>query len=92
MPTRVTRWPAWRIALYAGPAGLLSLPLIGMRLSKEVDWTAGDFLAAATLLYGAAFCCDKMARTHGSRRLRIAGMLAVLVATATLWALLALGD
>ena len=43
----------WRIARWTVIAGLLVMPWIAMQFTREVNWTAADFVAMATLLIGA---------------------------------------
>jgi hypothetical protein len=47
---RKRRLVGWRIAAWTGAGLILLLPLIAMQFSKEVQWTAFDFLAAGVML------------------------------------------
>lgn len=44
----VWRWLRW--AIWGGAAGLLLLPAIAMRYTREVDWTAVDFMVMGLML------------------------------------------
>ena len=59
------QWRAWRIAAWTAAAALLSLPLVAMQFTDDVDWTGLDFLVMGVLLFA---CC---AAFHlGTRRAR----------------------
>ena len=41
-----------RIAVWAGAAIILLLPLVAMQFSNEMNWGLGDFAIAGVLLFG----------------------------------------
>ena len=50
------------IAIYAVAAVLLLIPLIGMQFTKDVNWTASDFIIGGILLFGTAGIIDLILR------------------------------
>lgn len=74
----------WRIAMGATIAALLLAPLVAMRFTTEVRWTAFDFVAAAVLLGGAAIGCELAVRKLDGRR-RVVACSAVLTMLLLLW-------
>jgi hypothetical protein len=72
-------------------AGLLLIPLFAMRFTDQVKWGSGDFVIAATLLFGAGVVYVLAAdRVHGyGWKLVVGG--AVLVGLGLVWAELAVG-
>jgi hypothetical protein len=74
-----------------GTALILSIPLIAMQFSDEVDWSAGDFIIKGMLLFGTGMIYEflvKKLRTT-TQQLIAAGLL--LAALLLLWAELAVG-
>ncbi|MBB4856927.1 putative exporter [Novosphingobium chloroacetimidivorans] len=73
------RWVMWSaIAL------LLILPALAMRFTREVNWTASDFAAAAILLGGAGLIYELAAsrivhRTHRIGVAMVVGFIVLLV-------------
>ncbi|MGZ8290475.1 MAG: hypothetical protein ACXW2U_06800 [Telluria sp.] len=79
------------IPFVAATALLLLLPLVAMQFTSEVNWTAGDFAAAAALLLGTAFVYVLASRKVTGARTRLlvgAGCMFVLL---VVWAELAVG-
>ncbi len=79
------------IAIYSVATLLLSIPLIAMQFTTEVDWSAFDFLIAGILLFSTAFAIDFILRTvklSGKKFLYIAIIIIVLL---LVWAELAVG-
>lgn len=80
-----------RASIILGLVGLiLSIPLIFMQFSKEVDWNLADFLVAGLLLAITGFAVDFVLRTtKGSRRtvLILIGIIVFLL----IWAELGVG-
>jgi hypothetical protein len=72
------RYPALWLAIGA----ILLAPLIAMRFTTEVNWTAFDFAAAALLLGGAALAFEVGTRlvTTPWRRRALAAVLVAVVA------------
>jgi len=77
--------------IYALPAALLCIPLLGNIFSKEFNWSASDFGIAAILLFGTAFLIDLIQRIVKNKTYKIlicTGIILLLVLT---WAELAVG-
>lgn len=84
-----------RPAGWGAAALLLLLPMIGMvfedRLHWGVNWTSGDFLAAAVLLGGTGAALEVVVRLSGNLAWRAGAFLAVGAALFLVWANLAVG-
>jgi len=85
------RGTPWRIIGWSIPALLLLLPLVAMRLTNEVNWTAPDFVFAGVLLGGVGVAFELIVRKSGSVAYRLGAALAVIVAFLTVWANAAVG-
>ena len=46
------------ILLYLIPFVILSIPLVAMQFTKEVNWTLSDFLMMGILLFATVFTID----------------------------------
>lgn len=57
----------WHPLLWLAIAAILLLPLLAMRFTREVNWTASDFLAAAVLLGSAGAIFELAARLIPAR-------------------------
>ena len=84
MQNQVFLW----IALVTGL--VLSIPLIAMQFTNEVDWKAGDFIIMGTLLFGMGSIFVLIARKV-TKKNRLAVGLAVLAVLLLLWIHLAVG-
>jgi hypothetical protein len=72
-------------------AAILLIPLVATRLSDEVAWSAGDFLVAAILLFGAGFAFEMAIRRAGGTAYRAGFGLAVAAGLMLVWMNLAVG-
>jgi hypothetical protein len=72
-------------------ASLLSVPLLGMQFSDEVDWSLFDCVVAGTLLFGAGLAFELVARKSGNVAYRVATGLAFATALLLIWINLAVG-
>jgi hypothetical protein len=77
--------------LLAGVACLLLVPLVAMRFTNEVNWTALDFLVAAALLVGACLIFEFFARRATSSAGRLIVGIAVIAVLVIAWVELAVG-
>lgn len=79
------------ILLFSIPFVLLSIPLIAMQFTKEVNWTLSDFLIMGILLFATVFTIDfvlKKVKTFKSRLILVVGIVALLI---LVWAEMAVG-
>jgi hypothetical protein len=81
----------WRRLFLAGAALVLLFPLAAMQLSSDVNWSAGDFAAAALLLGGLGLALEATIRLVAGRGMRLLVGTAAIVACALIWAELAVG-
>lgn len=72
-------------------AVLLAVPLIAMQFTQEVAWSAGDFLAAATLLLSAGAAMVLGVRRAATVRGKAFIVTAVALLFLLVWAHLAVG-
>ena len=75
-----------RRAMWLALAALLIVPLVAMRLTPAVNWTASDFAAAALLLGTLGLVVEAATRFlhhHRARRLTVAAAIATV---ALVWA------
>lgn len=88
---RTRRTGLRRRMMWSAIALLLILPAVAMRFTREVNWTAFDFAAAATLLCGAGLIYEFAASriTRGTHRAGVAALLGTVVLIA--WAQGAVG-
>ena len=70
---------------------LLLIPLVAMQFTSEVNWTALDFVVAASLLFGAGFLIEFVIRKVQQSNHRFALALGVLVFLILFWMELAVG-
>ena len=74
--------PALRSTLlYSIPLIILSIPLIAMQFTKEVNWTISDFLVMGILLFTTVFTIGfvlKKVKTLKSRLILIVGIVVLL--------------
>ncbi|GAB2539821.1 hypothetical protein [Spirosoma aerophilum] len=72
-------------------AGVLSVPLIAMQFTNEVNWSLFDFIVAAVLLLGTGLLVEFVLRTVKRSDYRIAICGVILVMLALIWIELAVG-
>ncbi|MFM5907300.1 MAG: hypothetical protein ACKOPO_06920 [Novosphingobium sp.] len=80
-----------RLALWAFAGLLLLLPAVAMQFTREVNWGAEDFAAAALLIGGAGLGVELAVRFIRARRAMALTIAAILLALALVWAELAVG-
>jgi len=91
MASEVLKMVPWRPLGWGAAAALLILPFVAMQLTKEVDWTAGDFLVFGLMLLAVGLPLELVARASSNWSYRGAAVLALLGAFLTVWANLAVG-
>ncbi len=70
---------------------ILLLPLIAMQFTDEVNWTIGDFVMAAILLFGTILLIEFVLEMVQSESYRTVIILAILILLLLFWAELAVG-
>lgn len=81
-----TRIIGWGAAL-----ALLAVPLIAMQFTREVQWTASDFIVFGAMLGGAGLLLEFLVSRGGNSAYRAASTVAVLGAFLLVWVNLAVG-
>ncbi|MGD9590555.1 MAG: hypothetical protein AB7Q37_11395 [Pyrinomonadaceae bacterium] len=79
------------IGILIAAAALLSVPLIAMRFTGEVNWGLFDFIVAGVLLFGAAVAIEIALRLVRGFWQRVAVCAGVLFFLLLIWAELAVG-
>ena len=75
-----------RVAGWSAVALVLLTPLVAMRFTDEVNWTAFDFAFAAVLLIGAGLLLELILWKARGAALRAGLALAVIAAVLLIWA------
>ena len=70
---------------------ILSIPLIGMQFSTEVNWSVLDFVIAATLLFSTGLLSMKLYTKIKTYKYYLVILILVLLAFILLWTELAVG-
>lgn len=79
------------VAIYALPLVVLSIPLVGNLVSKEVNWSGSDFMIAGALLFTVAFLINLVRNKIKKQSQRLLICIFILLALALLWTELAVG-
>lgn len=87
MLTQHNRWQF----LMAAVVLLLMIPFVAMQVTKEVNWSAFDFVLAALLLSSVAFAIELVLRKFKSVKQRILICVGILLVLFVVWAELAVG-
>jgi len=88
-PTGIGKRSVLRVLL--GTGAVLLVPLLAMQFTREVNWTALDFVVAAILLAGAGFALELAVGRVANTRQRLLWVAAIALAFAYAWAELAVG-
>ncbi|HET9509901.1 MAG TPA: hypothetical protein VFO80_02020 [Sphingomonas sp.] len=80
-----------RIAAWTGAVALLALPFVAMQFTREVQWTASDFVVFGTMLAVACAAFDRLTRMGGGWPYRIGAATAVFAGFFLVWVNLAVG-
>lgn len=70
---------------------ILSIPLLAMQFTSEVNWSFTDFIIAAILLLGAGFLIELAFRKAKSSNVRNTAIAVIVILLLLLWAELAVG-
>lgn len=81
----------WQVFVWSLPIVLLSIPLIAMQFTEEVDWGALDFLVMGALLFSAAGAYEIGTRLSASSTYRAGVAILVLGSVLVTWVNLAVG-
>ena len=84
-------WPRWRIAGWGFAIFLLLVPFVAMQMTRDVNWTAADFLFAAVLFGSVGLAIEYLVRKSNSVAYRWGAALAVIAAVLTVWVNAAVG-
>jgi len=79
------------VGIILAVAILLSIPLIAMQFTKDVDWKLLDFTIMGVLLLGTGIMCEIVLRTVKSWAYRLLICAAILLGFFLVWAELAVG-
>ena len=79
------------IGIVLGVAFILSIPLIAMQFTNEVNWGPEDFLIMGVLLLGTGLLCEFVIRSVRNKDYRIGIIAVIIVALFLIWAELAVG-
>lgn len=83
---RRRRWRGgWRTLFWGAAAALWCTPLVAMRFTNEVAWSAGDFALFGGMLLVAGGLIESAVRWHGDPAYRAAAALAVITAFLLVW-------
>lgn len=88
---RTTVLNGWRVAGWGSLLALLALPALAMQITREVDWTASDFVFAAILLGMLGAMVELAIRFSRRGAARIGYLLTGLVIFFTFWSNAAVG-
>ena len=77
--------------IFATVGVLLSLPLIAMQFTNEVNWSPADFIVAGVLLVGTGLFCELVMRKVKTTRKRVILIGVVLLVLLLVWIELAVG-
>lgn len=91
MDTAIRRGPVLRLLLWGTVAAILLTPLVAMRFTTEVNWTATDFLFAGVLLGGGGLLIELVVQRVRSPRTRLLLSGVILSAVILIWIEAAVG-
>ncbi len=81
----------WRFLMWGGAAGLLALPWVAMRFTREFDWGALDFLVFGAMLAVACGGFEVAVRLGRHWAYRAGAAVAILAGFLLVWVNLAVG-
>ena len=77
--------------LYSIPFVILSIPLMAMQFTEEVNWTISDFLVMGILLFTTVFTIDFVLKKFKTLKSQLILIVGIVVLLALVWAELAVG-
>ena len=77
--------------IYSIPFVILSIPLVAMQFTKDVNWTISDFLVMGILLFTTVFTIDFVLKKFKTLKSRLILIVGIVVLLALVWAELAVG-
>jgi hypothetical protein len=83
--------PVWRVIGWGGAGLLLLAPYVAMQFSREVQWTAADFILAAVIIGIIGALAELTVLLTGNWFSRVGGFLAILAGFLVFWSNLAVG-
>lgn len=81
----------WRLSGWGFAASLLLIPVIGMQVSDEWQWTGSDFVFAAVMIGGTGLLLEMVARASGNWAYRAGAAVALLTNFLLIWINAAVG-
>ena len=81
----------WRLVGWGLAAALLSVPAIAMRFTREVSWTASDFIVMGVLIGGVGLAIEGATRLSRDPWYRAGAVVALGAAFLLIWVNLAVG-
>lgn len=81
----------WSLAIWGVAASLLVLPAVAMQFTREVDWSAGDFIFMGLMLSAACGTYEVVTRMTSNTAYRAAVAIAIVTAFLTVWVNAAVG-
>ena len=81
----------WRMTGWGIIAALIALPGVAMQFTREVNWTASDFVFAAVLLGAVGLAFEMAVRASGNTAYRAGAAIALGLSLLLLWANAAVG-
>lgn len=81
----------FRLAVWAGAAALMGLPVIAMRMTSEAPSDPGDFVFLAILVAGVGTAWELASRVADRSASRVATGIAIVAALLQIWINLAVG-
>jgi hypothetical protein len=74
-----------------GTAAILTVPLVAMQFTREVNWTASDFVVAAVLLAGTGMLFEVATTKIRTPKSRLSAVAVIGLGFLFVWAELAVG-
>lgn len=72
-------------------AAILSIPLVAMQITNEVNWSLTDFIIMGILLTITGFSCEYIYRSIPNKKHKFAVIAGILILLVLIWIELAVG-